>query len=70
MPLNDGIIGRLADGRHEARLEMVVEVLAARLGSDRPIEPPIARREMELRATWVVEPATAAEGGVVAVKVR
>ena len=64
MALNDGIIGRLADGRHEGRLELVVEVLAARAGSNRVIEPPISRTTRELRATWVVEPATVGEGGV------
>jgi hypothetical protein len=57
LPLNDGVIGRLSDGRHQARLEVVVEVCpAGEAGSRASDRPPVATNYLSLRAAWNVQP--------------
>ena len=67
LPLNDGIIGRLADGRHQATLELVVEVFPLRDAPLRPQDrgrPPVATETLQLHATWDVERTAAGESDV------
>ena len=67
LPLNDGVIGRLADGRHEATLELVVEVFPLRDAPLRPQDrgrPPVATETLQLHAAWNVERAIAGESDV------
>ena len=61
LPLNDGVIGRLADGAQRARLEVIIEAHDGRFG-DRS-RPPVATSTMTLTARWTVDRATAPEPG-------
>jgi hypothetical protein len=58
LPLNDGVIGRLADGRQRAKLELVVEIC------DPARRTPVATMPLTLSAGWTVDPAAAPERGV------
>ena len=62
LPLNEGTIGRLADGPHRATLEVVVEAHepAGRLRS----RVPIATTRVNFTTSWTVEPGTAPDEGV------
>jgi hypothetical protein len=61
LPLNEGVIGRLADGPHRARLEVVVEAYDGGAGDQG--RAPVATSRFTLTTKWTVEPSTAPEAG-------
>jgi hypothetical protein len=70
LPLNDGVIGRLVDGRQEARLEVVVEVCDPRDALHGPVHrsPAVATTQWEMTAAWTVEPSNADAGSALTLK--
>ena len=62
LPLNDGLIGRLADGEQRARLEVVIEAYDGRLVGV-PTRAPVATTTYTLTAKWTVGPKAAPEPG-------
>jgi hypothetical protein len=65
LPLNDDVIGRLADGPQQARLELVVEVYPAADAPKRGVSrAPVATTRLSLRAGWTVQPGTAPDTGL------
>jgi hypothetical protein len=68
LPLNDEVIGRLANGRQQARLDMVVEVYPAREAPTRSRagasdRAPVASTQLTLTTAWTVQPGTAPDSG-------
>ena len=62
LPLNDGLIGHLADGEQQARLEIVIEAYDGRLVGQ-PTRAPVATTTFTLTAKWIVGPKVAPEPG-------
>ena len=62
VPLNEGLIGRLADGPQHAKLEVVIEAYEGpRPGAKRA---PVATTTLTLTTRWTVDPAAAPDNGV------
>ena len=64
LPLNEGLIGRLADGPQRARLEAVVEAYEG--GGPTRGRAPVATFQLVLTARWTVDPAVAPDPAAVA----
>jgi hypothetical protein len=60
-PLNEGLIGRLANGPQRARLEVVVEAYDGRITDQ--TRAPVSTSRFTLTVKWKVEPAAAPEPG-------